>query len=148
MPAMRAPQDAAAGALFAAFGAAALFIARSWDSGTMGTMGSGFVPQLVAGLLFVLGVAIFVGAFFQPGPGIPLATVRPLAIVTAGVAAFAASLETLGLIAAILAVIALSAFAGGKARFPTFAALGVGLCLLCWGIFIWGLQLPIPLWPV
>lgn len=147
MPALRAPQDAAAGALFVAFGAGALFIARNWDAGTVGVMGSGFVPQLVAGLLFMLGVAIFVGAFFQPGPGIALATVRPLAIVTAGVAAFAASLETLGLIVAILAVIALSALAGGKARFPTFAALGVFLCVLCWALFIWGLQLPIRLWP-
>jgi hypothetical protein len=110
-------------------------------------MGSGFVPQLVAGLLFVLGVAIFVGAFIQPGPGIPMATVRPLAIVTAGVAAFAASLETIGLVAAILIVIALSALAG-KTRFFSLAALGVGLCLLCWGLFIWGLQLPIPLWPI
>ena len=147
MAVIRAPQDAAAGALFVAFGAGALWIARSWDAGTVGTMGSGFVPQLVAGLLFVLGVAIFVGAFIQPGPGIPLATVRPLAVVTAGVAAFGASLETLGLIVAILAVIALSALAGGKARFATLAGLGVFMCLLCWGLFVWGLQLPIRLWP-
>ena len=147
MPAIRAPQDAAAGALFVAFGAGALFIARNWDAGTVGTMGSGFVPKLVAGLLFALGVAIFIGSFFGRGPGIPLATMRPLAIVTAGVAAFAASLETLGLVAAILVVVGLSALAGGRARLLALAALGIGMCVLCWGIFIYGLQLPIRLWP-
>jgi len=141
------PQDIAAGALFVTFGAAAFLVSRNWHVGTPAEMGSGFVPQLISGLLLAMGAGILLRGLLSPGERIAVGSLRPLAVVTAGVAAFAATLETLGLVPAVVLTVALSSLAGGRPRIVASILLAAALSLFCVAVFIWGLNLPIRVWP-
>ena len=143
----RAPQDIAAGALFAAIGAGALAVSWSWRTGTLAEMGSGLVPQLVSGLLLLVGLGVLARGLLTQGEPIRMGSVRPLLVVTVGVLLFAATLERLGIVPAVVLVVALSAFVQGRPRLVVLAALAAGLSLACVALFVWGLGLPVPVWP-
>ena len=144
----RAPQDIAAGALFAAIGAAALAISSTWQTGTLAEMGSGFVPQLVSSLLLVVGLGVLARGLLTRGDPIQIGTLRPLLVVTAGVLLFAASLERFGMVAAVVLIVALSAFTQNRARLVVLAGLAAGLSAACVALFVWGLGLPVRVWPL
>jgi Tripartite tricarboxylate transporter TctB family len=143
----RAPQDIAAGALFAAIGGSALAVSWTWRTGTLAEMGSGFVPQLVAGLLLLVGLGVFVRGLLTTGEPIQIGSLRPLLVVTLGVLLFAGTLERFGIVAAVVLVVALSAFVPNRPRLIVVAALAIGLSAACVGLFVRGLGLPVRVWP-
>lgn len=147
MSGARAPQDIAAGALFAAIGGGALAVSWTWRAGTLAEMGSGFVPQLVAGLLLLVGLGVFVRGLLVTGEPIQLGSLRPLLVVTLGVLLFAGTLERFGIVAAVVLVVALSAFVPNRPRLIVVAALAAGLSAACVGLFVRGLGLPVRVWP-
>ena len=148
MSGARAPQDIAAGALLAVIGAAALIVSSSWRTGTLAEMGSGFVPQLVSGLLLLVGLGVLARGLLAHGEPIQIGSLRPLLVVTAGVLLFAVSLERLGMVLAVVLVVALSAFVANRPRLIVLAALAAGLSAACVALFVWGLGLPVPVWPL
>jgi hypothetical protein len=144
----RAPQDIAAGILFAVIGAGALATSWSWQTGTLAEMGSGLVPQLVSSLLLLVGLGVAARGLLARGEPIQVGSLRPLVVVTLSVLLFAASLERLGIVAAVVLIVALSAFANNRPRLIVLAALAVGLSVACVALFVWGLSLPVPVWPL
>lgn len=100
-----------------------------------GWVGSGWNP---------LGIGMFVGCMV---PSI-LKSWRPLFLVSASFALFGLVLEPLGLMVAIAASVILSAFADETHRPAGVAGLVVFLCVLCWAVFIWELDIRVPVWPV
>ena len=144
----RAPQDIAAGALFVLIGAGALTVSWPWRTGTLAEMGSGFVPQVVSALLLLVGTGVLVRGLLTRGEPVQIASVRPLIVVSLSVVLFAATLERLGIVAAVVLVVALSALAKDRPRPIVLVALAAGLALACVAIFIWGLGLPVPVWPL
>ena len=144
---VRAPQDLAAGLLIAAFGLAALWLGRDWPTGTLAYVQSGFFPRMI-GLLMVLAGAVVTGrSLLAHGAGLPAWGWRPLLGVTAAVLAFAGTVELLGLVPAVLILVGLGNLAGQPLRPVPLAFLGGTLAAGCVALFVWGLGLPLRVWP-
>jgi len=90
-----------------------------------------------------LGIGIFVGCLV---PGI-VKSWRPLFLVLAAFALFGLVLEQLGLMVAITLSVVLAAFADETHTPKGVVGLCVFLCTLCWFVFIWYLDIRVPLWP-
>ncbi|WP_448203920.1 tripartite tricarboxylate transporter TctB family protein [Azospirillum sp. sgz302134] len=133
--------------MIAAIGLGALWLGRDWPTGTLAAVQSGFFPRLLSVLLLVFGTIVAVRGMLIPGEGLSAWAWRPLLGVTVAVLAFAAALESLGLVAAVLLLVGLGNLAGQPLRLVPLAALGAGLALGCIALFVWGLGLPIQVWP-
>jgi putative tricarboxylic transport membrane protein len=149
-----ARKNVLAGLLFMAIAVLGLFLSRDYPIGTALRMGTGYVPRLLCWMLLALGACVLVQGLREApreGPGGQGAVARfgwrPLVLVTASLALFALTLERLGLVVAILLLTIAGAYATrGRGIVETLLAALV-LIALCWGIFVYGLQLTIPVWP-
>ena len=72
---------------------------------------------------------------------------RPVLLVTAAVVAFAYSVQTLGLVLATVLITVIGGFASPQVRVLEMAAVAMLLAIMATAIFIWGIGLPIPIWP-
>ena len=72
---------------------------------------------------------------------------RPLALVHAAMAVFGLALEPLGLIVSLVLMIVLAALADREHTPLGVAGMTVFLCVMAWAVFIWQLDIRIPLWP-
>lgn len=90
-----------------------------------------------------LGIGLFVGCLI---PSI-VKSWRPLFLISAAFALFGLVLEPLGLMVAIAASVILSAFADETHKPVGVAGLVVFLCALCWAVFIYELDIRVPVWP-
>jgi hypothetical protein len=90
-----------------------------------------------------LGIGLFVGCLV---PSI-IKSWRPLFLVSAAFALFGLVLEPLGLMLAITLCVVLAAFADDSHRPLGVAGLVVFLCALCWAVFIYELDIRVPVWP-
>ena len=137
--------DLAAGAIFVAFGAYFAFEAMNYQFGTPFRMGPGFMPVVLGGILVALGVAIAAKGFGRvdtdPAPPWPW---RGLALVLGTILFFAVTVRGLGFVPVVL----ISAFASAMSstRNSPLASLviAIGLCVLCYLIFVVGLGLLVP----
>jgi hypothetical protein len=153
-----ARKNVLAGLMFIAVAAFGLWASRSYPVGTALRMSTGYVPRLLCWILMGLGAIVLLQGLRDADPperahaGIPdeggaLARLRPVAVVTLSLVAFALALETLGLVLSILLLVTIGRFATRDLGFLETLAAAVGLNLLTWAIFVAGLGLPIPVWP-
>ncbi|MBI3436084.1 MAG: tripartite tricarboxylate transporter TctB family protein [Proteobacteria bacterium] len=143
----RVNQDVLAGLLFAAFGAAGLWFGWNYPLGSVLRMGPGYVPMALSWGLVALGGVIVLRGIFAGGAGLERWRARPLALVCAALIAFAVLLESTGLVAASVALVLVSALAGPQWRWREAAMLAVGLAIAAVALFVYGLRLPMPVWP-
>lgn len=140
-------RDLWSGVVFVAIGASALVLGRGLAVGTAAEMGEGYVPMAMALLLIALGTLIALIAWFRgpPGPDRRIEPLRwrPMIFVTAAILAFAATLEPLGLIAAIASSTVAANYAGEPLRARSLVILILVLSLGVTAIFLWGLGLPV-----
>ncbi len=144
---VRSPVDFLTGLLFLAIGGTGLWLGRDWPMGTLAMMDSGFLPRVLSAIVALSGVGLIVKAFLVRGPVFEGIVIRPLLAVIAAVVAFAFLIETLGLVLAITAVVTIGGFAGERPGPIAFLVLTGSLILLCVAVFIWGVELPIKVWP-
>jgi hypothetical protein len=90
-----------------------------------------------------LGIGMFVGCLV---PSI-VKSWRPLFLVSAAFALFGLVLEPLGLMLAITVCVVLAAFADETHKPLGVAGLVLFLCVLCWAVFIYELDIRVPVWP-
>lgn len=132
-----------AGLLFLAIGVAGLWVGRSLNVGTAAEMGEGFVPLAMCWALVALGTLIAASGWIRPGPRVEPIRWQPMIWVTAAVLVFAASLESLGVLAATFVAVVLAALAGERVRARGTIALALILALVVLALFVWGLGLPL-----
>lgn len=128
-----------------------------WSRAEIGYLIGGTLAGIAAGLIAAwipgfpsagwnpLGVGLFVGCLvvaIPPGW-------RPLFLPSAAFSLFGLILEPLGFIVAIILTIVVSAVADPEHLEKPMGVLGLCafLCALCWAIFIWYLDIRVPLWP-
>lgn len=140
-------KDVLAGALFLVLGAGGYFLTRNMDMGSAAMVGSGFMPRFVSVLLILFGAGILVGGIRSAHDPVEVGSLKPLVLVTVCIVVFAATLETLGLVPAVLLTVGLSGFAGSRPRWLALLTVGVVLAAACVLIFIWGAKLPIKAGP-
>lgn len=144
---IRAPKDFWSGIMFIAFAAVALFAARVYSLGAAGKMGPGYFPILLGSVLALIGLILVVRSFVIDGETVSRIQVWPLAIIAAAVVLFGMLLQPLGLIISLALVTVVSAFASRESKPLEVAALACVLLAFAAGVFVYGLRLPLPLWP-
>lgn len=147
MVTIRAPKDFWAGVMFIAFAAVALYVSRNYSLGTAVRMGPGYFPILLGGVLAVIGAILVVRSLVIADDPIGHVRVLPLVLVALAVVLFGVLLPRLGLAVTLPLVIAVSALAGAQSRRWEVLLLALVLTVFSALVFVYGLRLPIPLWP-
>lgn len=155
---IKSQKDFWAGVLYVIVGAGFALGAPSYRIGTAARMGPGYFPLLVGILLALLGLVIVLRALvIQTPDGNPVGpwAWRPLVfiilanflfgILLGGVPSL--GIPPMGLIVAIVVLTLVSALAGREFRLLEVALLAVILAVGSWLVFVWGLNLQLPVWP-
>lgn len=111
--------------------------------GTAAGLAAAHMPGWASAGWNPLGIGMFVGCLV---PSI-VKSWRPLFLISAAFALFGLLLEPLGLMVAIAASVILSALADETHKPAGVAGLVVFLCVLCWAVFIYELDIRVPVWP-
>lgn len=147
MKSVRNPKDLFAGLLFIAFGLAALVIALPYPTGSAARMGPGYFPRLLGILLVGLGAVLSLRGFRSREGARPAWHWRPLAIVLLSIALFAVIAPWLGVVVTAALLVFVSSLASREFRWKEALISGAiqGLCAVA--VFVYGLKLPLPVWP-
>ena len=147
MALIRHPKDFFAGLIFVGFGLAAIIIGSNYSLGTAARMGPGYFPRILGILLVLLGVALSLRALKIKGEPLPKWHWRPTLIVLGSVVAFGVLVNYIGLALATIGLVFGSSAASHEFRPKEAAISGILLAVLAVGVFIFGLNLQLPIWP-
>jgi hypothetical protein len=146
-----ARKNVLAGLMFIAIAALGLWLSRDYPIGTALRMGTGYVPRLLCWILMGLGAAILVQGLREKD-ALPERTswrqLMPIVVVTTSLIAFALAIEQLGLVLSIMLLVGIGAIAARDIKIWELLLAAVVLIALSYAIFILGLGLTIPVWPV
>jgi hypothetical protein len=110
-------------------------------------MGPGYMPMLVLGLIGLFGIGMLITGM-RSGPD-PLEgwAWRELGLILAGMTAFGALLNHIGLGLSVAALVLISSLADRSQTVKGALGLAAVLVALCWLIFVRGLNVGIPFLP-
>jgi hypothetical protein len=145
---IRHPKDFFAGLLFIAFGVAAIVIGSNYALGTAARMGPGYFPRILGILLISLGAILAIRALRLQGTPIPGFKWWPTTIVLGSVVVFGLVVEHLGLFVSTIGLIFVSSMASHEFRWKEAIGSGIFFALLAVAVFVLGLKLQLPIWPV
>jgi hypothetical protein len=111
--------------------------------GTVAGIAASKMPGWPAAGWNPLGIGLFVGSMVVS----TVKSWRPLFLISAAFSLFGLVLEPLGLMVAISICVILSAFADETHTPKGVAGLVVFLCVLCYAVFIYELDIRVPVWP-
>lgn len=144
---IRSPRDFWAGLLFIAIAALYIAVASNYRLGTAQRMGPAYFPLVVGSLLAVLGFLIAARSFVRAGPGLDKPAMRALLITLLAVVLFGVTLTYLGLVAAIVVLVIVGAFADPSTRPLETVLLAAFLATFSVVMFVKLLGLPLQVWP-
>lgn len=147
MQLIRNPKDFYAGLLFIAFGVAALILSRDYAVGSAARMGAGYFPRALGILLVALGALLSFGGFRASEEAQPVWHWRPLCIVLFSIGVFVFAAQWLGLVLAGLILVFMSSTASGEFNWKEALVSGVIQGIAAVAIFVYGLAMPLPVWP-
>lgn len=151
-------KDFFAGLMFCAFGGAFALGARNYEIGSAASMGPGYFPLMLGGLLVVLGAMITLQSFASKAPdGDPVGAFawRPLFFVLLANVLFgvllvglpSVGLPAMGMFVAIFVLTVVASLARKGFRFMEAALQGIVLAVGSYLVFVVGLNLQFPVWP-
>ena len=146
-----ARKNVLAGLMFIAIASLGLWVSRDYPIGTALRMGTGYVPRLLCWILMGLGAVILLQGLKEkdaPPERTSLRQLMPIVVVTTSLVAFALAIEQLGLVLSILLLVGIGAIAARDIKIWETLVAALVLVVLSWAIFIFGLGLTIPVWPV
>lgn len=144
---VRNQQDFCSGVLFLAIAAFALWVARDYPVGTAVRMSSGYFPRMLCLLLIALGLYVLVRSLVIEGPAVSTIRLRPVILITVAVTVFALTIQPLGIVLATFLLSLIGGHASPRVRLWEMLVAAVALTALSVAIFVWGLGLPLSLWP-
>ena len=145
---IRHPKDFYAGVLFIAFGVAAIVIGSNYALGTAARMGPGYFPRILGILLVTLGAILALRALKLQGSPVPSFKWRATLVVLGSVVLFGFIVEHVGLFLSTVILIVAASAASHEFRWKEALASGIFFALLAIGVFVLGLKLQLPIWPV
>ncbi|HEV2573093.1 MAG TPA: tripartite tricarboxylate transporter TctB family protein [Beijerinckiaceae bacterium] len=137
--------DGQSGLVFMAVGIIAVVGASQYPIGTLARMGPGFFPLCLGILLVVVGLISLAGSLRSDDVIAEPVSVRALVVITLAVVVSALLLLQAGLLVAIPALVIISAFASPSVKWLPLLVTTVVLTALAYGVFVWGLNMQIPL---
>lgn len=147
---IKSQRDFWSGLMFIVVGLAFAWGATTYSFGSSARPGPGYFPFGLGIILAVLGAIILFKALTIESDGGDLIGEigwKPLWIVVGAVALFGLILPRLGMVLALPILVVTVALAGDEFHWGEALANAAVLTLGSWVIFIWGLNLTIPLWP-
>ena len=143
---IKSTEDFWAGLMFIGFGLAAIVVARDYPMGSAMRMGPGYFPTWLGAIMMVIGAFITFMSTRIQGEGISGFAWRPMIALFAAFLVYGMAMENnLGFIPSIALVIIISSFSIRGFRPLELAILTAVLVLGTTGLFIWGLELPYPM---
>jgi hypothetical protein len=142
----RALKDVLAGGIFVALGAAFAFGSLAYDIGAPARMGPGWFPLALGLMLAGLGILV-IGKGFVAGAGESIGEVdwRAVVLITAALLFFGITVRGLGVVVALFGASILAALARSQTSIREALLIATGLTALSVVIFIFALQLRLPL---
>jgi apolipoprotein N-acyltransferase len=147
----KSQRDLAAGLLFVITGVGFAWGATVYDFGDSANPGPGYFPFGLGVILALLGaMVLFKAMTIETGDGERIGSIgwRPLLVVVASILIFAFALPRLGLPLSVALVSFVVAFATTESRPWEAGLLAIGLGVFSALVFIKGLSLNLPLWPL
>lgn len=144
---VRNPRDFVGGLALIACALVAL-----WASGDLAGMegfsfGPGTAPRLFAILLLITGAAVTLIGLFSDGPPLEKWGVRGPVMFIAAIIFFGAAVRPLGLIIAAFGSLLIASTASKESHLIETIAWSAILTAFCVALFVYALNLPMPLWP-
>lgn len=147
---IKSQKDFWSGLMFVVTGLGFTAGATSYSFGTSARPGPGYFPFGLGLILAVLGALIlFKSLTIETEGGDPIGAIgwRPLSIIVGSTVLFGFLLPWLGMFIALPLLVVSSALAGDEFHWGEALANAAILTAGSWAVFIWGLNLVIPLWP-
>lgn len=147
---IKSQRDFWSGLMFIAVGLAFAWGATNYSFGSSARPGPGYFPFGLGILLAVLGgLVLFSALTIETDDGDPIGKFawKPLGYIVGTVAIFGWTLPHLGMFIALPALVIVAALAGDEFHWGEAIANAIVLTLASWVIFIYGLNLTIPLKP-
>lgn len=138
-------RDFWAGLLYLIIGAAALYMAADYEMGTAISMGPGYFPKVLSGLLMAIGVISMIRSFLVEGEPLKGFALSKIIYVTVSIIAFALLVEGAGLAIAVVAVFFISALASKFFNWKFTLGIALGAAVFCSLVFVKGLGIPLPI---
>lgn len=147
---IKSEKDFWSGLMFVVLGIGFAWGATNYSFGSSARPGPAYFPFGLGVLLAALGgIVLFKSLTLEVDGGDRIGGIawKPMAIVVGAVALFGLLLPWLGLFIALPLLVVSSALAGDEFHWGEALANAAVLTAGSWVIFIWGLNLTIPLWP-
>jgi Tripartite tricarboxylate transporter TctB family len=139
--------DFFSGLLLAAIASVAIIYIWQLEIGTTREMGPGFFPLGIAAILFAMGLFLCGRGVLVEGAAVDAIHLRPLGLILLSFLAFAVLVDRFGLIAAILAQVAVANFASTETSLLQSILFGFLLAAFSSVVFVWLLGIPVGLLP-
>lgn len=139
-------EDFWAGMMFVGFGALAIWLSTDYPMGTASRMGPGYFPTWLGGLMLLLGaiVAWMAVKSEEDKKVIPFAW-KPMIMLSIGFCVFGWGVDHIGFIPSLFGLSVITSAAGQKFKIVEVLVLAIGLIAIMTGVFIYGIELPFPL---
>jgi hypothetical protein len=144
---VKGPRDLIAGLLFVAIGGAAALTAWRYPMGTALHMGPGYFPFIAACGLALSGMVVALRGVAAREHRVQPAHLKPLILVLAAVALFAALVERAGLAITVPVVVITAYLANPRLRPLEMVLIAAGLTAAAVVVFQHLLELPFHTWP-
>ena len=147
---IKSQRDFFSGLMFLVVGVVFAVGATNYSMGSSARPGAGYFPLILSVIMSILGaVVLFKSLTIETEGGDPVGAFawRPLIVIVASISVFGFSLPVLGMFVTIPLLIIMVSFAGDEFSWKGVIANCIVLTAGSWVIFIWGLNLTIPLKP-
>jgi Tripartite tricarboxylate transporter TctB family len=148
---IKSQRDFWSGLMFISVGIAFAWGATNYSFGSSARPGPGYFPFGLGILLAVLGALVLFKALtieVEGGDPVGAFAWKPLSMILGAVIIVGFALPRLGMAVTLPLLIIVSSLAGEEFKLKEVLINCAVLTLGCWVIFIYGLKLTIPLWPV
>lgn len=147
---VKSQRDFVSGLMFIVVGVTFAVGATNYSMGSSAKPGAGYFPLILSVLMAILGaIVLFKSLTIETEGGDPIGHIawRPLTVIVVSIAVFGLALPRLGMFMTIPLLIVMVSFAGDEFSWKGVIANSIVLTAGSWVIFIWGLNLTIPLKP-
>lgn len=147
---IKSEKDFWSGLMFIVVGLGFAWGATFYSMGNSARPGPGYFPLGLGLLLAILGsMVLFKSLTLETEDGEPIGPIawRPLALIVLSVAVFGLLLPRLGMVVSLPLLVLMASYAGDEFRIGEVIINSIILTAGSWAIFIYGLNLTIPLWP-
>ncbi len=143
---VKSPQDLGAGLLFIGIGGIGLFLAQDLTYGSPRSMGPGFFPTWLSGLIFGLGIVTAARSLTIEGPAIGAVNIRPLFFVLVAVFLCGVMIDRVGLAIALVVMTMVAALSRRDTKWGEVLILGVAMSVAAVVVFVHLLGQSMPAW--